>query len=73
MLRHHEFNPLVSRPFVTLPDGRHIAPQPHFVFQRLSPSAPTTPPSPPSTPNRSSRSPATSGGSVRTTSADSSG
>ena len=38
-LRHHEFNPLVSRPFVTLPDGRHIAPQPHFVFQRLSPSA----------------------------------
>jgi hypothetical protein len=39
MLRHHEFNPLVSRPFVTLPDGRHIAPQPHFVFQRLSPSA----------------------------------
>jgi hypothetical protein len=38
-LRHHEFNPLLSRPFVTLPDGRHIAPQPHFVFQRLSPSA----------------------------------
>lgn len=38
-LRHHEFNPLVSRPFVTLPDGRHIAPQPHFVFQRISPSA----------------------------------
>ncbi len=38
-LRHHEFNPLVSRPFVTLPDGRHIAPQPHFVFQRLSASA----------------------------------
>jgi hypothetical protein len=38
-LRHHEFNPLVGRPFVTLPDGRHIAPQPHFVFQRLSPSA----------------------------------
>jgi hypothetical protein len=39
LLRHHEFNPLVSRPFVTLPDGRHIAPQPHFVVQRLSPSA----------------------------------
>lgn len=38
-LRHHEFNPLVSRPFVTLPDSRHIAPQPHFVFQRLSPAA----------------------------------
>jgi hypothetical protein len=38
-LRHHEYNPLVSRPFVTLPDGRHIAPQAHFVFQRLSPSA----------------------------------
>jgi hypothetical protein len=38
-LRHHEFNPLVSRPFVTLPDGRHIAPQPNFVFQRLSPAA----------------------------------
>jgi hypothetical protein len=38
-LRPHEFNPLVSRPFVTLPDGRHIAPQPHFVFQRLSPAA----------------------------------
>ncbi|MBV9194207.1 MAG: hypothetical protein JO168_08685 [Solirubrobacterales bacterium] len=38
-LRHHEFNPLVSRPFVTLPDGSHIAPQPHFVFQRLSPAA----------------------------------
>lgn len=38
-LRHHEFNPLVNRPFVTLPDGRYVAPQPHFVFQRLSPSA----------------------------------
>jgi hypothetical protein len=38
-LRHHEFNPLVSRPFVTIPDGRHLAPQPHFVFQRVSPSA----------------------------------
>jgi hypothetical protein len=38
-LRHHEFNPLVNRPFVTLPDGRHIAPQPHLVFQRLSPAA----------------------------------
>lgn len=38
-LRAHEFNPLVSRPFVTLPDGRHVAPQPHFVFQRLSPAA----------------------------------
>jgi hypothetical protein len=38
-LRHHEFNPLVSRPFVTLSDGRHIAPQPHYAFQRLSPSA----------------------------------
>ncbi len=38
-LRHHEFNPLINRPFVTLPDGRHIAPQPHFVFQRLSPAA----------------------------------
>jgi hypothetical protein len=39
LLRHHEYNPLVGRPFVTLHDGRHIAPQPHFVFQRLSPSA----------------------------------
>lgn len=38
-LHHHEFNPLINRPFVTLPDGRHIAPQPHFVFQRLSPAA----------------------------------
>lgn len=38
-LRHHEFNPLTSRPFVTLPDGRFIAPQPHFVFQKLAPSA----------------------------------
>ena len=38
-LRHHEVNPLVNRPFVTLPDGRHLAPQPHYVFQRLSPSA----------------------------------
>lgn len=38
-LRHHEFNPLVSRPFVTLPNGHHIAPQPHFAFQRLSPAA----------------------------------
>lgn len=38
-LRQHEFNPLVSRPFVTLPDGRHIAPQPQYCFQRLSPAA----------------------------------
>jgi hypothetical protein len=38
-LRHYEFNPLVGRPFVKLPDGRHVAPQPHFVYQRLSPSA----------------------------------
>ena len=37
-LRHHEYNPLIGRPFVTLPDGRHIAPQPHFVFQKLCPS-----------------------------------
>lgn len=37
-LRHHEFNPLVASPFVTLPTGSHIAPQPHFAFHRLSPS-----------------------------------
>lgn len=38
-LRHHEFNPLAGRPFVTMPDGRHLAPQPHFAFQKLSPPA----------------------------------
>lgn len=38
-LRHLEFNPLVSRPFVTLPDGRHLAPQPAYAFQRLSPAS----------------------------------
>lgn len=38
-LRQHEFNPLVSRPFVTLPNGQHIAPQPHLAFHRISPSA----------------------------------
>jgi hypothetical protein len=38
-LRHHEYNPLASRPFITLADGRFIAPQPHFVFQKLSPAA----------------------------------
>jgi hypothetical protein len=37
-LRRHEFNPLTSRPFVTLPDGRHVAPQPKLVIQKLSPS-----------------------------------
>lgn len=39
LLRQHEFNPLVSRPFVTLPDGRHVAPQVHFAFHRMSTSA----------------------------------
>jgi hypothetical protein len=38
-LRHVEFNPLVGRPFVTLPDGRHLAPQPAYAFQRLSPAS----------------------------------
>jgi hypothetical protein len=38
-LRAHEFNPLVNRPFVTLPDGRYLAPQPHYAFQRITPSA----------------------------------
>ncbi len=37
-LRRHEFNPLTGRPFVTLPDGRHVVPQPKLVIQKLSPS-----------------------------------
>lgn len=37
-LRQHEFNPLTAKPFVVLPDGRFVAPQPHYVFQRIAPS-----------------------------------
>lgn len=38
-LRRYEFNPLAARPFVRMPDGRYLAPQPGYVTQRLSPSA----------------------------------
>ena len=38
-LRRYEYNPLISRPAVTLPDGRPLVPQPHYAFQRLSVSA----------------------------------
>lgn len=38
-LRRYEFNPLVARPFVQMPDGRYLAPQPAYVVQRLSPAA----------------------------------
>ncbi len=38
-LRRYEFNPLAARPFVLMPDGRYLAPQPGYVIQRSSPSA----------------------------------
>lgn len=38
-LRRYEFNPLVARPFIAQPDGRYLAPQPHYVLQRISPAA----------------------------------
>jgi hypothetical protein len=38
-LRQHEHNPLIARPFVTLLDGRYVAPQPHYAFERLSAAA----------------------------------
>ena len=38
-LHAHEYNPLVGRPFIQLPDGRFVAPQPKFAMQRLCPSA----------------------------------
>jgi len=38
-LRQYEYNPLQGHPFVTLPNGAHIAPQLHLVFQRMAPAA----------------------------------
>ncbi|MFI5916829.1 hypothetical protein [Dactylosporangium sp. NPDC051541] len=35
-LRQHDFNPLIDRPFVVLPDGIGLAPQPLFVTGRFS-------------------------------------
>jgi len=37
LLRKHEFNPLEGRPFVIMPDGRYLAPQPRYIIQKLSP------------------------------------
>jgi hypothetical protein len=38
-LRQYDFNPLVASPFVGLPDGTGVAPQPFFVTGRFTPSA----------------------------------
>lgn len=38
-LHRFEFNPLVDKPFVVMPDGRYLAPNIFFVAQRLSPAA----------------------------------
>ncbi|HUP68582.1 MAG TPA: hypothetical protein VM142_02085 [Acidimicrobiales bacterium] len=38
-LKRHEFNPLRSRPFVEMSDGRHLAPQPAYAFHKLEPNA----------------------------------
>ncbi|MER5608751.1 hypothetical protein AB0F93_20510 [Micromonospora tulbaghiae] len=38
-LYRYEFNPLVDKPFVLMPDGRYLAPNIYFVAQRLSPAA----------------------------------
>ncbi|MGW3808481.1 nuclease-related domain-containing protein [Micromonospora sp. NPDC005113] len=38
-LHRYEFNPLVDKPFVLMPDDRYLAPNVYFVAQRLSPAA----------------------------------
>ncbi|MFI7302168.1 nuclease-related domain-containing protein [Micromonospora aurantiaca] len=38
-LHRYEFNPLVDKPFVLMPDNRYLAPNVYFVAQRLSPAA----------------------------------
>ncbi|WP_328371697.1 NERD domain-containing protein [Micromonospora zamorensis] len=38
-LHRYEFNPLVDKPFVLMPDHRYLAPNVYFVAQRLSPAA----------------------------------
>ncbi|GAB3863992.1 hypothetical protein GCM10029963_73640 [Micromonospora andamanensis] len=38
-LRQHDFNPLINTPFIILPDGIGLAPQPSFVTGRFSMSA----------------------------------
>ncbi|MEU4607627.1 hypothetical protein AB0F43_31970 [Kribbella sp. NPDC023972] len=38
-MRQYDFNPLVASPFVGLPDGTSVAPQPFFVTGRFTPSA----------------------------------
>lgn len=38
-LHQYEYNPFQGQPFVTLPNGAHIAPQLHLVFQRMAPAA----------------------------------
>lgn len=38
-LERYSFNPLVQRPFVRLPDGRILAPQPRLILRTVSPGA----------------------------------
>lgn len=38
-MRQYDFNPLAATPFVTLPGGAGLAPQPFFVTSRFAPSA----------------------------------
>jgi hypothetical protein len=35
-LRQHEYNPLMSRPFVEMPNGTFLAPQIHLAYRRLT-------------------------------------
>lgn len=38
-LRQYDFNPFVAKPFVTMPNGTGLAPQPTFVTGRFAPNA----------------------------------
>lgn len=35
----YAYNPLIERPFVRMPDGRLLAPQPHLILRTISPGA----------------------------------
>lgn len=37
-LRRYSFNPLLARPFLEMPDGRYLAPQPTYTLMRIGPS-----------------------------------
>lgn len=38
-LQRYTFNPLTARPFIRMPDGRHLAPQSRLIFRTITPGS----------------------------------